>query len=127
LGARHGRQAQVSLQFCQCVLVERRSRAYADHMASEDFSVALGEVVSYAMASCTALLCAEALCWRCHRRLIADPALLLVGCEVLHIDPKGELDVPRPTASATRVNLASRQILVYPSPEGTSLGANSRT
>ncbi len=59
-------------------------RAYADHMDSDDFRAALSRLIDRAAASRTAIMCAEATPWRCHRQLIAD-ALTVRGHEVLHI------------------------------------------
>lgn len=46
--------------------------AYADYMLTEDFKAAFKELQTLASQSRTAIMCAEALPWRCHRRLIAD-------------------------------------------------------
>jgi uncharacterized protein (DUF488 family) len=46
--------------------------AYADYMLTEDFKAAFQELQTLATHSRTAIMCAEALPWRCHRRLIAD-------------------------------------------------------
>jgi uncharacterized protein (DUF488 family) len=59
-------------------------RAYADHMDSPEFLRALREVIEHASRSPSALMCAEVLPHRCHRRLIAD-ALVARGAEVVHI------------------------------------------
>lgn len=59
-------------------------RGYADHMASPEFAAAFARLRALAQARPTALLCAEALWWRCHRRLLAD-ALAASGDEVRHI------------------------------------------
>lgn len=58
--------------------------AYADYMATNDFSKALLELMEDARRQRTAVMCSEALPWRCHRRLIAD-ALLVAGWSVLDI------------------------------------------
>jgi uncharacterized protein (DUF488 family) len=47
-------------------------RAYADHMASPEFADALAGVLAEAEHRTVALMCAEAVPWRCHRGLIAD-------------------------------------------------------
>jgi uncharacterized protein (DUF488 family) len=52
--------------------------AYADYMLSEPFKKALDELMETAATQRTALMCAEALPWRCHRRLIGD-ALVVRG------------------------------------------------
>jgi uncharacterized protein (DUF488 family) len=58
--------------------------AYADHMLTEEFQAALAELMSTAATYPTAILCAEAVPWRCHRQLIAD-ALIARGWVVRHI------------------------------------------
>ncbi len=59
-------------------------RGYADHMETPAFKAALEAIAREAMQVRIALMCAEALPWRCHRRLIAD-ALLVRGIPVEHI------------------------------------------
>jgi uncharacterized protein (DUF488 family) len=62
-------------------------RGYADHMATPAFAAALDDLVDWAeqhRPRGVAIMCAEAVWWRCHRRLIAD-ALLVRGVEVGHI------------------------------------------
>jgi len=65
-------------------------RGYADHMASATFAAGLAELEALAAAEPTAVTCAEALWWQCHRRLVAD-ALVVRGWAVDHIGPDGEL------------------------------------
>jgi uncharacterized protein (DUF488 family) len=59
-------------------------RGYADHLGSEEFAEGLEELIDLAQQERTTLMCAEAVWWRCHRRLIAD-VLILRGIEVIHI------------------------------------------
>ena len=59
-------------------------RGYADFMQTDAFAGALDELMQRARAKPTAIMCAEAVPWRCHRSLIAD-ALLVRGWEVLDI------------------------------------------
>ena len=59
-------------------------RAYADHMATDEFGAALAELLSFAGDRRVVVMCAEAQPWRCHRQLIAD-ALVARGVEVRHI------------------------------------------
>jgi uncharacterized protein (DUF488 family) len=59
-------------------------RGYADHMATEAFTDALEELIAWSATAPTAIMCAEAIWWRCHRRLIAD-VLVARGIEVRHI------------------------------------------
>jgi uncharacterized protein (DUF488 family) len=60
-------------------------RGYADHMATGEFQTGLGRLLATAEQSGpTAIMCAEAVWWRCHRILIAD-LLKSRGLEVVHI------------------------------------------
>ncbi|HEV8580745.1 MAG TPA: DUF488 domain-containing protein [Thermoanaerobaculia bacterium] len=59
-------------------------RGYADYMETAEFAAALERLMRRAAETPTAILCAEAVPWRCHRRLISD-ALAARGIEVLHI------------------------------------------
>lgn len=59
-------------------------RGFADYMQSPDFEQALSQLIHLAAAEPTAIMCAEAVPWRCHRSLIAD-ALLVRGIQVFHI------------------------------------------
>lgn len=59
-------------------------RNYADHMQTDEFAVGLQELMGLAEESAVAIMCAEAVPWRCHRSLVGD-ALLVRGVEVLDI------------------------------------------
>ncbi|HET7228848.1 MAG TPA: DUF488 domain-containing protein [Longimicrobium sp.] len=59
-------------------------RAYADYMATPPFRAALGELIDLSRERTAVIMCAEAVPWRCHRRLITD-ALLARGIPVLDI------------------------------------------
>jgi uncharacterized protein (DUF488 family) len=59
-------------------------RAYADHMETPAFAAALEQLIEWGLAGPTAIMCAEAVWWQCHRQLIAD-ALVARGHEVRHI------------------------------------------
>ncbi|RIK88916.1 MAG: DNA repair protein [Planctomycetota bacterium] len=58
--------------------------AYADYMQTDDFKAAAAQLATLAGAHRTAIMCSEALPWRCHRRLIAD-AMVAQGWTVLDI------------------------------------------
>jgi uncharacterized protein (DUF488 family) len=64
-------------------------RGYADHMQSEEFLVGVDEVLVRATDRRCALMCAEAVPWRCHRSMVAD-ALTVRGVPVEHIINKGK-------------------------------------
>lgn len=59
-------------------------RGYADYMQTPDFQQGLHELVEFAKCAPTAIMCAEAVPWRCHRSLIAD-ALTARSWTVLEI------------------------------------------
>jgi uncharacterized protein (DUF488 family) len=59
-------------------------RGYADYMQTEGFRSALAALEEFSAALPTAVMCAEAVWWQCHRRLLAD-ALLVRGVPVRHI------------------------------------------
>lgn len=63
-------------------------RGYADYMQTADFAANLAGLIALALVEKVALMCAEAVPWRCHRSLIAD-ALVVRGvstCEI--VSPK---------------------------------------
>ncbi len=56
-------------------------RGYADYMQTEEFAANVETVIELGREKCCALMCAEAVPWRCHRSLVAD-ALLVRGVRV---------------------------------------------
>jgi uncharacterized protein (DUF488 family) len=85
-------------------------RAYAAHMRTAGFVEALDAVLAESVAHPTAVMCSETVWWRCHRRLVADFALLARGVDVHHLMPGGRLSPHRPTDG---VRLADDGLLVY--------------
>jgi uncharacterized protein (DUF488 family) len=63
-------------------------RGYADHMETEEFRASLSWLIDTSRETPTAIMCAESLWWRCHRRMISD-ALTVAGCEVIHLLDEG--------------------------------------
>jgi uncharacterized protein (DUF488 family) len=63
-------------------------RGYADHMDSAEFRAALDWLEATSSDTPSAIMCAESVWWRCHRRMIAD-ALLVDGWDVVHLLPGG--------------------------------------
>lgn len=84
-------------------------RGYADHMRTPRFAGALDAVLGDAETALTVVMCAESVWWRCHRRLIADAALLLRGVDVVHLLHDGRLHPHRPTEGVRR----DGDLLVY--------------
>ena len=74
-------------------------RGYVDYMQTEAFDQALDALMAHAAEARTAIMCAEAVPWRCHRSLVAD-ALVARGWEVLHILGVGQVTPHRLTSFA---------------------------
>jgi uncharacterized protein (DUF488 family) len=74
---------------------EEMFRGYAAHMRTADFLAAVEEVLARASADRTAVMCAESLWWRCHRRLLADFAVAARGVPVSHLLHDGRLEEHR--------------------------------
>jgi uncharacterized protein (DUF488 family) len=87
-------------------------RGYADHMETDEFRRSVSHLMELADTAPAAVMCAESLWWRCHRRMLAD-ALVAAGCEVVHIMDRGRLE-PHRLTSAARVVDGS---LIYDVPE----------
>ena len=71
-------------------------RGFADYMQTDEFATALDRLIATSQREPTAILCAEALPWRCHRSLISD-ALTARGEEVEHIIGRGPVQTHRLT------------------------------
>ncbi len=78
-GLRHARRDSVNTAWRN-----KSFRGFADYMQTPEFEVALNELMRLARSRRTAIMCAEAVPWRCHRSLIAD-ALLVRGFNVEEI------------------------------------------
>ena len=76
-------------------------QGYADHIASAEFAEGLAALLDLAAGRRTAVMCAEAVWWRCHRALIAD-VLKLSGIEVVHILDAGHAQ-PHPYTAPARI------------------------
>ena len=79
----------------------RSFRGYADYALTDEFAAGLEELRRIAAAAPTAMMCAEALWWRCHRRLVAD-RLVAGGDVVLHIASDGRASPHQLTPFASR-------------------------
>jgi uncharacterized protein (DUF488 family) len=75
-------------------------RGYADYMQEPSFWESLDGLIALAQDSTVAIMCAEAVPWRCHRNLIAD-ALTVRGREVRHIIGASQPQVHRLNPMAT--------------------------
>ena len=63
-------------------------RGFADYMSTDEFKRGLDALLQRAAGATTAIMCAEAVPWRCHRTLVAD-ALMAAGRRVFHIVGRG--------------------------------------
>lgn len=73
---------------------------YADYaLTADSFAEGLGELERLASDRPAAIMCSEAVWWRCHRRIIAD-YLMLHGVEVLHLMGKDRVDAATMTPAA---------------------------
>jgi uncharacterized protein (DUF488 family) len=70
-------------------------RGYASHMRTPAFLTAVDQVLALAGARGTAVMCAESLWWRCHRRMLADFVIAARGTPVRHLMHDGRLEEHR--------------------------------
>lgn len=85
-------------------------RNYADYALTAPFRAALTDLERLAQTHRPAIMCAEALWWRCHRRIITD-YLLADGLDVIHILDPGKTEAGSLTPAAVR---AGNGVLHYP-------------
>jgi len=85
-------------------------RGYAGWMRSPDFVAALDGVLAEAAERRTTVMCSETLWWRCHRRLLADFAVVARGVIVSHLGHDGGVSAHEPTPG---VRLRDDGLLVY--------------
>jgi uncharacterized protein (DUF488 family) len=89
-------------------------RAYADYAATGAFRTALDELRALARQRTPVIMCAEAVWWRCHRRIIAD-YLLASGEAVEHIMGPGKID---PASLTPGGEPRPNRTIVYPAAQG---------
>jgi uncharacterized protein (DUF488 family) len=85
-------------------------RNYADYAATAAFRSGFATLQGLAGMQTCAIMCSEALWWRCHRRIISD-YLLTAGFDVVHIMARHQLEPATLTANAKRL---ADQTLIYP-------------
>jgi uncharacterized protein (DUF488 family) len=115
-GLRHARPDSVNTAWRNASF-----RGYADYMQTREFAGALRRLIQLAKGKRTAIMCAEAVPWRCHRSLIAD-ALLARGCAVEEI---ASLSTTRPHRLTPWAVVQGTRI-TYPSAQALDEGANER-
>jgi uncharacterized protein (DUF488 family) len=82
---------------------------YADHALSDDFRAGLEELVALGRERPVAMMCSEAVWWRCHRRIVADH-LIARGETVLHLMHRGRAEPARMSEGASVAN----GVVTYP-------------
>ncbi|MBT2493251.1 DUF488 domain-containing protein [Streptomyces sp. ISL-96] len=85
-------------------------RGYAAHTRTPQFIAAMDALMRQAAQERTAVMYSEAVWWRCHRRLIADFAVLARGVPVCHLMHDGRLAAHSPTPG---VRLRTDGLLIY--------------
>jgi uncharacterized protein (DUF488 family) len=89
-------------------------RAYADYMATTSFSEGIREILSLITNyNNLAIMCAEAVPWRCHRRMIADYLILVEGISVFDIIDNKEQPEPHQVTSFAHLT-ESKTTIIYP-------------
>lgn len=83
---------------------------YADYAMSDPFQTALSRLIETGVKRPLAMMCSEAVWWRCHRRIIAD-YLLYRGYKVVHLMGPGRQQPARPTPAIID---AGNGLLTYP-------------
>ena len=97
-------------------------RGYADYMQTPEFEEGLCQLRALAKAGPVAIMCAEAVPWRCHRSLISD-ALLARGVVVEHVVGKGKT---RPHRLTPFARIDGRRVTYPPAPSEHGAGATGR-
>ncbi len=92
-------------------LRNRAFAGYAAHMRSPAFLSAIDDLLTEAAGERTAVMCAESVWWRCHRKMIADFLVLAREVQVLHLMHDGTLQPHFPSPEARL--LPERRLLVY--------------
>jgi uncharacterized protein (DUF488 family) len=110
-GLRHAKRDSVNLGWRNASF-----RGFADYMQTPEFAGALDRAIRLAADRPTALMCAEAVPWRCHRSLVAD-ALVVRGIRVLEIvsaaSPKEHILTPFARVRGTRITYPGGQQALF--------------
>ena len=78
-------------------------RGYADYMDTDDFKKGINDLLKVAAKKRVAIMCSEAVWWRCHRSMISD-YLKAIGVTVNHIMAQGKTDEHPYTSAASIVD-----------------------
>lgn len=108
LGGRRGREKEVAPEV-NGFWANQSFHNYADYAMSETFRKGLTALIELSFEAPCAIMCSEAVWWRCHRRIIADH-LLNRGKTVLHLMGRDRMEPARMTPAA----VSRDGVLIYP-------------
>lgn len=108
LGGRRKKSASVPAEL-NAYWINQAFHNYADYMQSEEFLRGLERLEALSGVQRCAVMCSEAVWWRCHRRFIAD-CLLSQGREVFHLMGNDRIDPAKTTPGAR----PEGDVMVYP-------------
>jgi uncharacterized protein (DUF488 family) len=100
LGGRRRRQRSVGTSL-NTFWQNQSFRNFADYAMTEAFQLGFARLQRLGEATPSAIMCSEALWWRCHRRIITD-YLIFAGGTVVHIFARGKKETAKPTPAARR-------------------------
>jgi uncharacterized protein (DUF488 family) len=112
LGGRRGKSTSQREESVNAGWRERAFRNYADYAETAPFRAGLRQLLDMALEETCALMCAEAVWWRCHRRIVTDH-VLAHGVPVIHLFSK-EKGTPASLTQFAVVGAGSR--VAYPAP-----------
>ena len=116
LGGLRGRTPDVTPE-TNALWTNRSFHNYADYALTEPFRAGLAHLLERGHQHRCAIMCSEAVWWRCHRRIVAD-YLLASGEKVLHIMGEGRLEPARLTPGAL---VGPDHSVYYPPARGTPM------
>lgn len=93
-------------------------RGYADYMQTGEFKSGLDELLDLHATETVAIMCSEAVPWRCHRSMISD-ALIALGVEVQNIISTPQ---PKPANMTTFAKVQGDGRIIYPAQDQTLVG-----
>lgn len=120
LGGRRSKQADVDPVLNAGWRV-RSFHNYADYALGDEFATALAKLMELGQTRHVALMCSEAVWWRCHRRIITD-YILFNDHAVTHLMGPGQTDTAEPTPFARKTENGK---VVYPASSGPRASASS--
>ncbi|MGN7984298.1 DUF488 domain-containing protein [Burkholderia sp. 22313] len=101
----------------------RSFHRYADYALSPEFRTGLDQLIAQGHEQRCAIMCSEAVWWRCHRRIVSD-YLIARGETVLHLMGNNRVEPARLTAGAV---IRDDGTIVYPDVEGDAPAAEGAT